>query len=177
MGLVLSRSLVVQCMLALLPFLYRARGAPATTGAAAITAMVFAGALGGMAAGYLSDRYGRRRVLFVSFLIATPFFLGGVLGTGPASIVLLALGGGALFGSSSLVTVEAQSLLPTHASTAAGLMMGLGMGMGGLLVGTVGALAQIFGIIPVLTVVSLLPVPGSLLTLTLTHEGRRRPRS
>ena len=177
MGLVLSRSLVVQCMLALLPFLYRARGAPATTGAAAITAMVFAGALGGMVAGYLSDRYGRRRVLFVSFLIATPFFLGGILGTGPASIVLLALGGGALFGSSSLVTVEAQSLLPTHASTAAGLMMGLGMGMGGLLVGTVGALAQIFGIVPVLTVVSLLPVPGSLLTLTLTHEGRRRPRS
>ena len=177
MGLVLSRSLVVQCMLALLPFLYRARGAPATTGAAAITAMVFAGALGGMAAGYLSDRYGRRRVLFVSFLIATPFFLGGILGTGPASIVLLALGGGALFGSSSLVTVEAQSLLPAHASTAAGLMMGLGMGMGGLMVGTVGALAQIFGIIPVLAVVSLLPVPGSLLTLTLTHEGRGRPRS
>jgi FSR family fosmidomycin resistance protein-like MFS transporter len=172
MGLVLSRSLVVQCMLALLPFLYRARGAPATVGAAAITAMVFAGALGGMAAGYLSDRYGRRRVLFVSFLLATPLFLGGVLSTGPASIILLALGGGALFGSSSLVTVEAQSLLPTHASTAAGLMMGLGMGMGGLLVGTVGALAQIFGIVPILTVVSLLPVPGSLLTLTLTHEAR-----
>ncbi len=177
MGLVLSRSLVVQSMLALLPFLYRARGAPATTGAAAITAMVFAGALGGMAAGYLSDRYGRRPVLFVSFLIATPLFLGGILSTGPVSIVLLALGGGALFGSSSLVTVEAQSLLPTHASTAAGLMMGLGMGMGGLMVGTVGALAEVFGIVPVLTVVSLLPVPGSLLTLTLTHEGRRRPRS
>ena len=30
-----------------------------------------------------------------------------------------------------------------------------------------GALAQVFGIIPVLTVVSLLPVPGSLLTLSL----------
>jgi FSR family fosmidomycin resistance protein-like MFS transporter len=176
MGLVLSRSLVVQCMLVLLPFLYRTRGAPATTGAAAITAMVFAGALGGMTAGYLSDRYGRRRVLFVSFIIAT-VVPGGILSSGPASIILLALGGGALFGSSSLVTVEAQSLLPTHASTAAGLMMGLGMGMGGLLVGTVGALAQAFGIVRVLMVVSLLPVPGSLLTLTLTHEGRRRPRS
>jgi FSR family fosmidomycin resistance protein-like MFS transporter len=177
MGLVLSRSLVVQCMLALLPFLYKARGAPATAGAAAITAMVFAGALGGMAAGYLSDRYGRRRVLFVSFLAATPLFLGGILGSGPIAVVLLALGGGVLFGSSSLVTVEAQSLLPTHASTAAGLMMGMGMGMGGLLVGTVGALAQVFGIVKVLTIVSLLPVPGSLLTLTLTHEGRRPPAS
>lgn len=176
MGLVLSRSLVVQCMLALLPFLYKARGAPATAGAAAITAMVFAGALGGMAAGYLSDRYGRRRVLFVSFLVATPLFLGGILGSGPSAIILLALGGGALFGSSSLVTVEAQSLLPTHASTAAGLMMGLGMGMGGLMVCTVGALAEVFGIVRVLTVVSLLPIPGSLLTLTLTHEGRR-PRA
>ncbi len=175
-GLVLSRSLVVQSMLVLLPFLYRARGAPVTTGAAAITAMVFAGALGGMAAGYLSDRYGRRRVLFVSFLIATPLFLGGILSTGPASIILLALGGGALFGSSSLVTVEAQSLLPAHASTAAGLMMGVGMGMGGLLVGTLGALAQIFGIIPILTVVSLLPVPGSLLTLTLARPADAEQR-
>lgn len=177
MGLVLSRSLVVQCMLALLPFLYRARGAPATVGAAAITAMVLAGALGGMAAGYLSDRYGRRRVLFVSFIVATPLFLGGILGSGAVSIILLAAGGGALFGSSSLVTVEAQSLLPAHASTAAGLMMGVGMGMGGLLVGTVGALAQIFGIIPILTAVSLLPVPGSLLTLTLARHERAMPRS
>ncbi len=177
MGLVLSRSIVVQCMLALLPFLYRARGAPATEGAAALTAMIFAGALGGMVAGYLSDRYGRRRVLFVSFLAATPLFLGGILSTGPATIILLAMGGGALFGSSSLVTVEAQSLLPTHASMAAGLMMGVGMGMGGLLVGTISALAQVFGIIPVLTVVSLLPVPGSLLTLTLARsvDAAREP--
>ncbi len=175
MGLVLSRSAVVQCMLALLPFLYRARGAPVTTGAAAITAMIFAGALGGMVAGYLSDRYGRRRVLFVSFLMATPLFLGGILSTGPATIILLAMGGGALFGSSSLVTVEAQSLLPAHASMAAGLMMGVGMGMGGLLVGTVGALAQAFGIVPVLTAVSLLPVPGSLLTLTLARSQSPDP--
>lgn len=170
MGLVLSRSLVVQCMLALLPFLYRGRGAPATEGAAAIAAMIFSGALGGMVAGYLSDRYGRQRVLFTSFIVATPLFLGGIMSTGPISIVLLALGGGALFGSSSLVTVEAQSLLPAHASTAAGLIMGVSMGMGGLLVGPVSALAEVFGIIPVLVGVSVLPVPGSILTLSLARD-------
>jgi hypothetical protein len=49
------------------------------------------------------------------------------------------------------------------------------MGMGGLLVGTVGALAQVFGIIPILMVVSLLPVPGSLLTLTLARHEAGRP--
>jgi FSR family fosmidomycin resistance protein-like MFS transporter len=173
MALIMSRATLVHCMLALLPFLYRARGAPATDGAAALTAMILAGAIGGMAAGYLSDRYGRRPVLFVSFALAAPLFLAGINMTGPAAIVLLAMGGGALFGSSSLVTVEAQSLLPAHASMAAGLMMGVSMGIGGVLVGPVSALAQAFGIVPVLTVVSLLPLPGSLLTLTLTRPPAR----
>jgi len=172
MGLILSRSIVVHAMLALLPFLYRARGAPATVGAAAITAMILSGAFGGMIAGYLSDRYGRRLTLFVSFALATPLFLAAILSTGPASIIFLVMGGGALFGSSSLVTVEAQSLLPAHAGVAAGLMMGVGLGIGGVLVGPISALAQAFGIIPVLTAASLLPLPGSLLTLSL---ARREP--
>ena len=172
MGLILSRSIVVHAMLALLPFLYRARGAPATAGAAAITAMILSGAFGGMIAGYLSDRYGRRLTLFVSFALATPLFLAAILSTGPVSIVFLIMGGGALFGSSSLVTVEAQSLLPAHASVAAGLMMGVGLGIGGVLVGPISALAQAFGIIPVLTAASLLPLPGSLLTLSLARQER-----
>jgi FSR family fosmidomycin resistance protein-like MFS transporter len=90
-------------------------------------------------------------------------------------MLLLALGGGTLFGSSSLVTVEAQSLLPAHASMAAGLMMGVGMGIGGVLVGPVSALAQAFGIVPALTVVSLLPLPGSILTLSLTRDVHPAP--
>ncbi len=171
MGLVMSRATLLHCMLALLPFMFRARGAPATTGAAAITAMIFCGAVGGMVAGYLSDRYGRRLVLFVSFALAAPLFLAAINSSGPATIVLLGLGGAALLGSSSLVTVEAQSLLPAHTSMAAGLMLGVGMGVGGLLVGPVSALAQAYGIIPVLTAVSLLPVPGSILTLSLARTS------
>ena len=169
MGLIMSRSTLVHCMLALLPFLFRARGAPATEGAAALTAMILSGAVGGMVGGYLSDRYGRRLVLFVSFAIAAPLFLAAIMSTGPATIVFLALGGGALLGSSSLVTVEAQSLLPAHASMAAGLMMGVGMGIGGLVVGPISALAQAYGIIPVLIGVSLVPLPGSILTLSLAQ--------
>lgn len=176
MGLIMSRATLLHCMLALLPFLYRARGAPATEGAAAISVMLFSGALGGMVGGYLSDRYGRRQVLFVSFAIATPLFFAAIASTGPATMVFLALGGGALLGSSSLVTVEAQSLLPTHTSLAAGMMLGVSMGIGGLVVGPVSALAQSFGILPVLTAVSLLPLPGSLLTLSLARPASM-PRS
>jgi FSR family fosmidomycin resistance protein-like MFS transporter len=129
-----------------------------------------------MVGGYLSDRYGRRQVLFVSFAIATPLFLAAIASSGPATMVFLALGGGALLGSSSLVTVEAQSLLPTHTSLAAGMMLGVSMGIGGLVVGPVSALAQAFGITPVLIGVSLLPLPGSLLTLSLAQPAST-PRS
>jgi FSR family fosmidomycin resistance protein-like MFS transporter len=168
MGLLLTRATLSHVMLALLPFLFRARGASATVGASAIAAMVFAGAMSGLVAGTLSDRYGRRQVLFTSFAVATPLFLAALHTQGLLSIVLFALGGGALFGSSYLMTVEAQSLLPAHASMAAGIMMGVGMGIGGVMVGPVSALAERFGIVPVLTAVSLLPLPGSILTLSLT---------
>jgi FSR family fosmidomycin resistance protein-like MFS transporter len=171
MVLIMSRATLLQCMITLLPFLYRARGEPATAGAAAITTMVLSGAVGGMIAGFLSDRYGRRAVLFVSFAVATPLFLGALASQGVATLVLLALGGAALFGSSSLVTVEAQSLLPAHTSLAAGLMLGVSMGIGGLVVGPVSAVAQAVGILPVLTVVSLLPIPGSILTLSLARPA------
>jgi FSR family fosmidomycin resistance protein-like MFS transporter len=175
MGLLLSRATLSHCMMALLPFLFRARGAPVTVGAAAITAMVFAGAMSGLVAGTLSDRYGRRRVLFTSFALATPLFLVALNTSGLVSIVFFAFGGGALFGSSYLMTVEAQSLLPAHASMAAGIMMGVGMGVGGLLVGPVSALAERVGIVPVLTAVSLLPLPGSILTLSLTGTPAKVP--
>ncbi|MBM3470094.1 MAG: MFS transporter [Armatimonadetes bacterium] len=177
MVLIMTRATLVHIMLALLPFMYRDRGAPATEGAAAIAAMIFAGALGGMVGGYLSDRYGRRKVLFVSFALASPLFLAAILSSGPATMIFLVLGGAALLGSSSLVTVEAQSLLPAHASMAAGLMLGVSMGIGGILVGPVSAIAQAVGIIPVLIVVSLLPLPGSILTLSLAgHDPGKEPR-
>ncbi len=169
MVLIMSRATLSHCLLALLPFLYRARGAPATEGAAAITTMILSGAFGGMISGYLSDRYGRRLILFVSFGLASPMFVAAIYSSGLATLGFLAVGGAALWGSSSVVTVEAQSLLPAHTSMAAGLMMGVSMGIGGLLVGPVSALAQTFGIVPVLMVVSLLPLPGSLLTLALAR--------
>jgi len=52
------------------------------------------------------------------------------------------------------------------------------MGVGGLLVGPISALAQAYGIIPVLTAVSLLPLPGSLMTLSLgAQPAGAAPRS
>jgi len=171
MVLIMSRSTLSYAMLALLPFLFKLRGVPATHGAAALTVMLFAGAIGGVVGGYLSDRYGRRPILFISFLIASPLFLGAIHTTGAAAMVFLALGGAVLFGSASLLTVEAQGLMPAHAGVAAGMMLGVSMGVGGLLVGPTSALAQAYGIIPVLTAVSLLPLPGSLMTLSMTKRS------
>jgi len=173
MVLIMSRSTLSYAMLALLPFLFKHRGVPATHGAAALTVMLLAGAIGGVVGGYLSDRYGRRAILFISFLVASPLFLGAIHTSGAAAMVFLALGGAALYGSASLLTVEAQGLMPTHAGVAAGMMLGVGMGVGGLLVGPTSALAQAYGIIPVLTAVSLLPLPASLMTLSLTRRSEK----
>ena len=170
-ALIMSHSTLSYAMLALLPFLFKQRGVPATHGAAALTVMLFAGGIGGLIGGYLSDRFGRRVVLFVSFLLAAPLFLAAIYTDGFVAMGFLALGGATLFGSASLLTVEAQALMPGHAAVAAGMMLGVSMGVGGLLVGPTSALAQTYGIIPVLTAVSLLPLPGSLITLSLIKKS------
>ncbi|MBI4280000.1 MAG: MFS transporter [Armatimonadetes bacterium] len=167
LALVVSRSTLYFALLTFLPFLFRDRGISATHGAAAITAMAFAGAIGGLAGGYLSDRYGRRPIIFTSFALASPLFFAAVHLPGLAGVVSLTLAGGVFLGSFSILTVEAQTLLPSHTGMASGLVLGFGLGVGGLMIGPLSVVAQALGIVPVLNVLVFLPLATSVLAWRL----------
>jgi Xaa-Pro dipeptidase len=104
--------------------------------------MAFAGAVGGLVGGYLSDRYGRRPIIFCSFALASPLFFAAIHLPGLAGAVCLTLAGGVFLGSFSILTVEAQTLLPSHTGMASGLVLGFGLGVGGLLIGPLSAAAE-----------------------------------
>jgi len=124
------------------PLLVVRRGAAVMLGSYIVLGFSLAGAAGGVVAGPLSERIGKKRVTILSLaLAAITFYLflhtGGVL----AGLLLLLLGAG-LFAALPINIVMAQELLPRHASTASGLVMGLAWGLGSFVTTGIGELAD-----------------------------------
>ncbi len=124
--------------------------------------MLFAGAIGGMIGGSLSDIYGRKVVIVSSLILATPLFYLFMTTGGFLSYVFLTLAGASLLASFSVTVVTAQELLPRSAALASGLMLGFGVGIGGLGVGALGFLYDAYGITTVMYLLISLPIPAAL---------------
>jgi len=134
------------------------RGGSAFAGGAAISVFSLSGSVSGFLAGNLSDRFGRKGVIFISLVLATPFYLLFLYGPVSAAIAFIAVAG--VFGLSSVPVgvVAAQESLPGRTGLVSGLVMGLAWGVGGLALTPIGWLADRFGLIAVMTVVSFLPL-------------------
>jgi FSR family fosmidomycin resistance protein-like MFS transporter len=134
------------------------RGGSAFIGGAAISVFLLSGAVTGFLAGSLSDRFGRKRVILTSLVLATPFYI--LFLYGPISAALAFIAAAGVFGLSSIPVgvVAAQECLPGRTGLVSGLVMGLAWGVGGLALTPIGWLADRFGLIAVMTVVSFLPL-------------------
>jgi FSR family fosmidomycin resistance protein-like MFS transporter len=120
---------------------------------------------GGLLAGRLSDRFGRKVVIFTTILLASPFLL--IFLHGPAWVMLpsLALAGLFLFSSTPVGIVAAQEILPGKAGLVSGLMMGFAWGTAGLALMPIGFFADIYGLARVMTWIAILPLIAAILTL------------
>lgn len=123
-----------------------------------------AAAAGGVAAGWLSSRVGRRSVVVGSLAAAAPA-MAAVLLTAPGSImffVLVALGGAFSHGAHPVLIVAAQEAAPDASATATGLVMGFAMGAAGVLYIGVGALQQLLTLEPAMLAgfIAALPAAG-----------------
>jgi FSR family fosmidomycin resistance protein-like MFS transporter len=120
-----------------------------------------AGAVGTLVGGPIADRWGPRRYLVASLGLSTPLlalFLwrpGGWLAT-----VVLAAAGFALVSSFSITVALGQAYLPRHLGMAAGLVVGLAIGTGGLGVTALGWIADHWGLHAALRLVMILPLAG-----------------
>lgn len=162
--IVSCRSLTYFGMTAFLTVYLKARGVSMDHCGTLLFVMLFTGALGGLAGGYLSDLVGRRPVIVVSLPLSALLFwlfLGHYQGIGGA--LLLASAGAALLATFSVTVVAAQELIRGNSGLASGLMLGFAFGIGGLGVGLAGVFAQYFGISPMLHVLILFPVFAGIL--------------
>jgi MFS transporter, FSR family, fosmidomycin resistance protein len=130
---------------------------------------LFMGAVGTLFGGPLADRFGRRKIIFLSLIGATPLTL-LLPYVGPTvAYILLAITGLILMSSFSVTVVYAQELLPGKIGTMSGLIVGLAFGMGAIGSVALGALIDLIGIQPTMIAVSFLPIFG-FLTLLLPSD-------
>jgi FSR family fosmidomycin resistance protein-like MFS transporter len=103
--------------------------------------------LGAVAGGALAPRYGHRRTAVISLLAAAPALIGVLIAPpGAVTMVLGGLAGVLLYASQPLLIVAAQDAAPQNPTAAAGVVMGLGSGLAGLLYIGVGALQGMIGL-------------------------------
>jgi FSR family fosmidomycin resistance protein-like MFS transporter len=124
------------------PLLFVRRGAALILGGYVVLGFSLAGAAGGVIAGPLSGRLGKRWVTVLSLALAAVAWYLFLHTRGPLSAALLLLVGAGIFAALPINIVMAQELLPRHASTASGLVMGLAWGVGSAATTAVGALAD-----------------------------------
>lgn len=142
-------------------------------GAAALSALLFAGLAGTLLGGRLADRYGRRRVVLLALGMLFPLLLLFVF-VGPVNMflawVLLIPLGICLFAPFSVMVVMGQSYLPNHVGTASGVTLGLAVTVGGITAPLLGKVADLYGLAPALVGLACVSVLAIGCALTLPPE-------
>jgi MFS transporter, FSR family, fosmidomycin resistance protein len=164
------RSLTYFTLVAFLPLYLLHRNVQLITGSRILFVMLSAGAIGGLAGGYLSDLFGRKSVIVGSLVLTSPLFYIFLNTNGSPSYLLLALAGAALLASFSVTVVVAQEVISKNAAMAAGLMLGFGIGIGGLGVGLMGILVEHVGIDLAMNMLVWLPLLAGILGLSLSGK-------
>jgi FSR family fosmidomycin resistance protein-like MFS transporter len=159
------RSLAYTGMLTILPLYFKSQNLSNIAASHLVTIMLSAGAVGGILGGFISDLYGRKRLIVGSLVLATPLFIAFLYTQGILSTIFLALAGAALLSSFSVTVVAAQEAIPDNKALAAGLTMGFAGGIGGLAVILIGRIGDIWGLTSAISVIFLLPIFAGLAAL------------
>ncbi|HXZ99030.1 MAG TPA: MFS transporter [Candidatus Binatia bacterium] len=144
-------------------------------GEAALTVMVAFGAVGTVTGGWLADRFGRLRVMALSFAATFVTVVAVALAPLPWVLLPIAATGFSLYQSFSLTMTLGQDYLPTRIGTSSGVTLGLGITAGGLLAPGLGALADVTSLrTSLLALLVFLPIA---LVITMRLRDPRRPLS
>lgn len=158
-----------------LAVLWTARGASLAMASVAVSVYALSGTIGGLIAGRLSERIGRRRVIVGSLLAAVPFLYLFLMTDGVLSLLFMALGAMFQLCSTPVAVVFAQELFPEHRGMVSGVLMGLGWGVGALLITLVGYLGDLLGLEIALGMITVLLLPAAAIAARLPKGMAPRP--
>ena len=139
-----------------------------------LSAYLIAATLGRLTGGYLGDRVAPRKLLGGACAVSTVFYLAFCFSSGPISLVYFLLAGFIFDLGATTNIVLAQRILPQHASTATGLVMGFAWGISGLMLPAIGLLADVTSMAFALACVSLFLLPSAALVAALPGPPDRQ---
>ncbi|MBN1483911.1 MAG: MFS transporter [Chloroflexia bacterium] len=152
-GVIVARSFLGEAMTTYLPTFLESEGSSPWLAGAALTALEAAGVGGALLGGSLSDRLGRRRVLFASLAIA-PFFMALFVGAtmhsaDPRPLLqfpILMLLGFSHLALTPVIMALVQECYPENRALANGAYMALSFVLRSLITLVVGALGDLLGL-------------------------------
>ena len=168
--IVVLRTLTSIAFATFMPVLLTNRGMSLASSGSAVAAYLFASGIGGFLGGPAADRFGPRRVIALSLVLAVPFLFAASLSDGWRFVALVACGGFFLQSTLPVNVTFGQALAPVSAATVSSLMMGFAWGSGGLTVPFVGMAADRIGIEATLRGLSLVPIAAAALALPLPER-------
>ena len=122
---------------------------------------------GAMAGGFAAARLGYSRTTLVSLTAAAPALIAILLlPTGAGTLAAAAVAGTLIYASQPLLIVAAQNHAPHAPAAAAGVVIGVGHAVAGLLYVGVGALQALFGLTPIIVLTFLLLGPAAAIAAT-----------
>ncbi|CAA9425955.1 MAG: Fosmidomycin resistance protein [uncultured Rubrobacteraceae bacterium] len=177
-GAVTLRSFVYFGLITFLAEYYiRVLGTSTVLANAALSVMLFAGAVGTLVLGPVADWIGRRAVLAGSMLFLAPLIYAFTLSGPLLGMVFLTFVGAATVGTFGVTVVMGQEYLPGRIGVAAGVTMGFSIGIGGVGAPIFGAIADSYGLSVVMLTFAVLPLIGLALALSLPRGSRESSRS
>lgn len=169
--IVVLRTLAAISFATFLPVMLTRRGLSLAASGTAVAIYLFSSGLGGFIGGPAADRFGPRRVIALSLVLASPFlFLAPTL-TGWQFLVVVAIGGFFLQSTLPVNVTFGQAIAPVSAATVSSLMMGFAWGTGGLSVPIVGLIADRIGIEATLRGLALVPLAAAACALPLPERA------
>jgi|WetSurMetagenome_2_1015567.scaffolds.fasta_scaffold142905_2 MFS transporter, FSR family, fosmidomycin resistance protein len=152
-------------------YLNRERGYSLENAAYVLTLYLTFGALGGFVGGHLSDLFGARRVIILSFGLSVPFLAAFFFTASMWGVVSLLIGGFILLFTIPINVLLAQQLVPSQAATVSALLMGFAWGAAGMLfIPLTGWVSDHFSIHTALSSLLIFPIAGFWLTRKLPED-------
>jgi FSR family fosmidomycin resistance protein-like MFS transporter len=164
------RAIVLMLVGSFLPILAMARGASYAESAYFLSASLFASTTGMFIGGHLSDIYGRKKIMAIMMLAASPLLFGFLKTSGGISVMLLLMGMATLSSTIPVSITHAQLANPKLAGMASSLVMGLSFAMGALAATPFGILADHIGIESAMKVPTILPFFGGLAVFFMKRD-------
>ena len=129
-----------------MPLYLSAQGESLRYAGMAVSVFLLSGIVGTLVGGSIAERIGARQTIIYSAIIAVFGMYIGLHAPGLISLAALSVAGLCMMVAHPINLVMAQELVPKHASTVSGFMMGVAFAVGGIMVAVIGWVADQVGL-------------------------------